>query len=117
MILVFAEDSTVSAYENEGQINVDCEGIDVENGVYTFIDERGYLFRYIFDEPNKGLLFGFIEFLNSSSAFRLELTSERNTQLLHDFLEGRVFFDKGTAHIRTSEELKQLILTANPELN
>ena len=34
MILVFADDSTVSIYENEGQVNVDCEGIDVENGVY-----------------------------------------------------------------------------------
>ena len=41
MVIVFAEDQTVSVLPDLGSVRTQCETIDVENGVYRFFDEFG----------------------------------------------------------------------------
>jgi hypothetical protein len=116
MILAFADDSTVTVYDTITQVIVDCEGVDVEDGLFIFTDERGYILRPVFTEPNKrGSLFS-IKWV-SSGFFKLELTTERNVQLLQDIVESRVWVDRGPTSICNQEQLKEAILKANPELD
>lgn len=114
MILAFSDDQTVTVFDTVGQANVDCEGIDVENGVYTFMDERGYLLRPTFSEPNRKTFLGLV--LVSSSLFQLEPTQDRDSHLRQDVLQDRISVDKGPTSICTNEQLKGVLRRADPEL-
>ncbi len=115
MILAFLDDSTVTIFDKVGQANVDCEGIDVENGVFTFTDECGYILRPTFIEPNTKVILGCWT-LVSSSFFQLELTEQRNIQLLQDVLQNRIWVNKGPTPICNDEQLKEILRRANPAL-
>ncbi|MDB6124342.1 MAG: hypothetical protein JWQ71_3335 [Pedosphaera sp.] len=108
MILAFADDSSVTVFDDVAQANRYCEGADVENGVWTFTDERGYFFKPIFTEPKeRKVLFGLASI--SSDPFTLILTGQRNTQLLEDVLAGRISVDNGPTKIQTNDQLKDVL--------
>ena len=74
MILAFADDSSVTAIDDIAQANTYCEVIDVENDVYTFIDEHAAVLRPTFSKSTRRALFGV---LTSSDTFALVRTQER----------------------------------------
>lgn len=53
MIFVFADDQTLRILNNIDEVQRDCEGIDVEEGIYKFFDEDGVFLEPYFIEPNK----------------------------------------------------------------
>jgi|SRR4051812_21680985 len=103
MILVFADDSTVTAMDDVAQANTHCEVIDVENGVYTFIDQWGAVLRPVFPTPTKRTIFGV---LRSPDYFTLAVTEERRPDLLEAIRDGEVLVEPGP-RTRTREELIQ----------
>ncbi len=109
MILAFADDFTVTAFDSERQANTHCEGIDVENSVYIFTDELGFVLVPRFTEPNRrSRLFGLLSRVRSG-IFALELTRERRLDLLEDVLANRICVTHGPTIFSTCEALQKLL--------
>ena len=53
MILGFAEDGVLAVYADLAHVQRQCEGVDVESGVYVFYAEDGTWLRPRFVEPNR----------------------------------------------------------------
>jgi len=101
MILAFADDSTVTAMDDIAEANTDCEVVDVENGVYTFLNEYGAILRPVFPTPTRRTLFGV---LCSPDSFTLAPTEERRPDLLQAIFNRKVIVEPGR-RIQTSDEL------------
>lgn len=55
MIFIFADDRTLMVVNNVADVQMNCESIDVQNGVYQFFDEKGNYLEPSFILPNKQL--------------------------------------------------------------
>jgi len=79
MIIVFAEDQTVSVFPDVDSVRRECETVDVEKGVYSFFDEFGrhLLPRWTAPVQRKGGLFGWMGSVGGGS-FELELNLQDN---------------------------------------
>jgi len=53
MVFVIAEDNTLSVCEDMESMQGEFEGIDVEDGVYMFFDEKGAALKAEFTVPNQ----------------------------------------------------------------
>jgi hypothetical protein len=53
MILVFQDDRTLSVASDEASVYRNCEGVDVQSGVYRFYNESGNSLKVVFDVPVK----------------------------------------------------------------
>ncbi len=53
MIFGFAEDGVLTVYADLAHVQRNCEGIDVESGVFVFYAEDGAWLRPRFIEPNR----------------------------------------------------------------
>lgn len=51
MVLVFSDDGCVRIAESEAKVIRDCEGVDVQSGVWWFFDETGRPLVPVFDVP------------------------------------------------------------------
>lgn len=51
VLLVFSDDGCVRIVESEAQVIRDCEGVDVQSGVWWFYDETGRPLVPVFDVP------------------------------------------------------------------
>ena len=59
MILVFSNDGSLEVRNDTSNFNAEFEGIDVENGVYSFFDDNGRQLLPRFITPNRrGKTFG-----------------------------------------------------------
>ena len=60
MILVFADDQTLTVLPDISAVRVECETVDVEEGTYRFFDELGRTLKPRFTSPvrRSSLLFG-----------------------------------------------------------
>jgi len=94
MILAFAEDSTVRALDTIEQANVYCETIDVEEGVYTFLDERGFVLVPVITPPRRKRFLG-TTMICGTGAFRLQRTSDRRDDIVRRFIAGEIAVEKG----------------------
>ena len=67
MIYVFIDDGTLEIIENINVARTNYEGIDVENDVYSFFNEKGIYLKPIFTTPNiiKKHLFGLFTSIQS----------------------------------------------------
>lgn len=67
------EDGTLDIFESIHEIRKQCEGIDVESGVWDFFDHTGKPLTPLFHTPNriKKHLFGLITSITSSQNFDL----------------------------------------------
>jgi len=101
MILAFADDSTMIAVDDISQAHTYCEVIDVQNGVWTFLDQHGTILRPVFPTPTRRTIFGR---LCSPDSFTLTVTVERRPDLLQAVFDGSVSVDPGP-RIRTRDEL------------
>ena len=102
MILAFSNDQTVMVFDDVRQANSSCEGVDVEDGVYTFTDERGFVFAPRFTTPNhRSRLFGLLPLVRSG-VFTLELTSEQRLDLLAGMQAGHITVRSGPTQFSTS---------------
>jgi hypothetical protein len=74
MIIVFADDQTVTVLPAIASVRRECEAVDVEDGVYRFFDEMGrrLIPRFIAPVERRSLLFGAIKSIGSGN-FELEL--------------------------------------------
>ena len=114
MILVFQDDGTVHVLETEAQANRDYEAIDVQNGEYTFVDERGCVLKPVFRAPSKRKLFFFFS-ITDAGPFALEQTAERREDLLARLRRGEIPIDDGPTRIRKLDDLRSaapLLFTA-----
>lgn len=106
MILAFSNDQTVTVFDDVRQANSSCEGIDVEEGVYTFTDERGFVFAPRFTTPNhRSRLLGLLPTI-LSGVFALELTSEQRPDLLASVTAGRIAVCSGPTPLSSSGALQ-----------
>ena len=69
MILAFADDSTVTAVDDIAEANGYCEGVDVEAGIFTFVDEHGTVLRPVFTQPVTRSTLGPVSFVSSGPRF------------------------------------------------
>ena len=67
------EDGTLDIFESIHEIRKQCEGIDVESGVWDFFDHTGKPLTPLFHTPNriKKHLFGLLTSITSSHHFHL----------------------------------------------
>jgi hypothetical protein len=61
MIIVFAEDGMVAVLDDLAAVRRECEGIDVEDGVYAFYADDGAWLRARFTRPNRRGFFGSVQ--------------------------------------------------------
>ncbi|EEF59585.1 hypothetical protein [Pedosphaera parvula] len=101
MILIFENDSTTRAVDDISEANRYCEVIDVEDGVYTFIDERAAVLRPILASPTRRTMFGI---LCSPDSFSLAATDEHRPELLRSIFDDTVSVEPGP-RIHTREDL------------
>jgi hypothetical protein len=73
LIIAIGEDGTLSVFDGISSVRRDCEGIDVESGVWDFFDAKGTPLKPVFHHPNlvKKFLFGFFTSITSSQKFDL----------------------------------------------
>ena len=76
MIIVFAEDQTVSVFPDMASVQAECEAIDVEEGAFRFFDELGrpLVPRFITPVRRSPALFGVG--LVGGGSFELDLDPE-----------------------------------------
>jgi len=108
MIISFADDSTARVLRTDAEANTYCEGIDVEEGVFTFLDESGQVLRPVFTVPNDRKKFWFISTV-SSGIFRLERTEERRPDLVARLTAGEISLDQGPTEIQSLDDLKRSV--------
>ena len=65
MIFAFAEDGMVAVLDDLAAARRECEGIDVESGVYVFYAEDGTWLRPRFTRPNRQGGFAFFRWVES----------------------------------------------------
>ncbi len=53
MIFIFADDRSVQIVNSLEEVKLNCEGIDVENRVFSFFDENGSTLEPRFPKPNR----------------------------------------------------------------
>jgi hypothetical protein len=94
MILAFADDRSVTAFDNVLEANAYCEGPDVKAGIYTFLDEHGRVLSA--EQSAVGPAW--------AGNFNLIQTNERREDLLRAIFDREVAVDKGP-RIHTYEEL------------
>jgi hypothetical protein len=94
MILAFADDSTVLVLDNIKEANTYCEGIDVEDGVYVFVDERGAVMQPVFTIPNSRYSLGPLKSV-ASGRFTLRPTKDRRPDLLQGIFDGTCSISRG----------------------
>src|SRR5882672_6671220 len=98
MIIVFQDDGTVRVLDTEVEANYEYEAIDVENGEYTFLDERGCVLKPVFRQtPKKKVLFFFS--VTTAGPFELEPTSEKREDLLARLRRGEIPVEEGPSGI------------------
>jgi hypothetical protein len=73
LIFSIGEDGKLSVFDGISSVRRDCEGIDVESGVWDFFDSKGRPLKPVFHHPNlvKKFLFGFFTSITSSQKFDL----------------------------------------------
>ena len=73
LIFALGEDGVLSIFDNVETIRQECEGIDVERGVWEFYDYTGSALKPKFYSPNfiKKHLFGIFGSVTSSQNFSL----------------------------------------------
>ncbi len=78
IIFAFGEDGILSVFDNLKALQLECEGIDVESGVWDFFNYKGDPIKPNFITPNivKKHLFGLVSSVESSQNF--SFVSEKN---------------------------------------
>jgi hypothetical protein len=105
MIIVFEDGGTVLVLETQAQANCEYEAIDVENGEYTFVDERGCVLKPVFPPPSKKTVLFFFS-VTTQGPFALEPTAERREDLLAKLRRGEIPIEAGPTRIRTLDDLR-----------
>lgn len=103
--MVFQDDGTMRVIDSVSEANREYEAVDVENQIYVFIDERGYLLKPVLAEPaTKRLLFFSV---SDTVPFKLEPTNERRDDLLARLQTGEIPIDQSSSGVRTIDDLRQ----------
>jgi hypothetical protein len=73
LIFAIGEDGMLSIFDGISSVRRDCEGIDVESGVWDFFDARGMPLKPVFHHPNRveEHLLGLFTSITSSQIFDL----------------------------------------------
>ena len=108
MIFVFSDDQSLTVLENIEQVRVECEGIDVENDLYHFFDEKGLLLKPNFTHQNKkGKNIGIIGW-SESGVFELVPTKNQDLSLILNLLENSIFLEENV-FFKSLQEIKNLL--------
>jgi hypothetical protein len=105
VIIVFQDDGTVLVLETQAQANCEFEAIDVKNGEYTFVDERGFVLKPVFPPPAKRTVLFFFS-AATQGPFALEPTAERKEDLLAKLRRGEIPIEAGPTRIHTLDDLR-----------
>jgi len=81
MIFIFADDRSVQIVNSLEEVKLNCEGIDVENRVFSFFDENGSTLEPRFPKPNKkGRNLGIFSWVESGEIRVNTVTSRQRTR-------------------------------------
>src|SRR3954453_7799438 len=98
MILAFAEDRTVTAFDNVLEANSYCEGPDVQAGIYTFLDQHGRVLQIEQEIPQP----------TWAGHFKLVPTEERRPDLLQAIFNREIAVDRGPRIVTQEQLIKEL---------
>ena len=89
IIFAFGEDGLLSVFDDLKALQLECEGIDVESGVWDFFNYKGEPIKPNFVTPNivKKHLFGLISSVESSQNFLFVLEENNSEPNLKSVLE------------------------------
>jgi hypothetical protein len=107
MILALGEDGVLSVFSDIHDVRRACEGIDVDNAVWSFFDENGRPLLPVFNTPNvvKPILFGTVSTVVSSRDFDfLPITNGSKPGLL-EILPSNVTLDRNP-YFSTIEQVR-----------
>ncbi len=110
MIFAFADDCSVCVFDTIEEANTYCEGIDVENGLFTYLDERGHVLRPLFTTPNERKKYWYFSIVRSGT-FVLEPSEERRTELFQKLESGKLSLEAGPTKIRSLDDLRRSVPT------
>jgi hypothetical protein len=106
MILVFQDDGSMRVLDSASEANREYEAIDVENGEYTFLDDRGCLLKPMLREPAKKRWLFFFSVVDTVP-FTLEPTEERRDDLIARLQSGEIRLDRCSSGVRTVDDLRR----------
>lgn len=111
------EDGTLDVFESLQQIRRQCEGIDVESGVWDFFDHAGKPLTPLFHTPNriKKHLFGLITSIASSQHFDLVPAISGDEPPLLDILTEQTILNPNKIFKTMTELLAHLKKSAQQE--
>ena len=105
MILVFQNDGSLRVLDSIFEANRECEAIDVQNGEYTFLDERGFLLKPVLHEPPKRKFLFFFSAIDTVP-FTLEPTGQRRDDLIARLRAGEIPIDRSSSGVRSVDDLR-----------
>jgi hypothetical protein len=108
MIFVFDEDNTMMILGDIEEVRKECEGIDVEEGVFLFFNENGYILNSKIISPTKRQkILGKIELIESA---KYELCPVGNPNFQNILKQvNNVIGLKTNKHFSSLDEIKQFL--------
>ena len=114
MVIALADDQTAHIFDDSDNPNAWCEGIDVADNGYSFIDERGFVLVPHFIKPTRrGRFIGLIPWAVSGT-FVLKATTQRLLNLLDDVIAQRVIINCWPARFKTRMDLLSFLQRSRP---
>jgi hypothetical protein len=107
MILALGEDGVLSVFPDIHDVRRACEGIDVDNAVWSFFDENGRPLLPVFNTPNvvKRHLFGAVSAVTSSQDFDLLPITDGSKPGLLESLTSNITLDRNP-YFSTIEQVR-----------
>ena len=110
-LFVVRDDAVLEICESLEDARRDYEGIDVESGVYHFVDSTGVVAKPIFTTPNEhSKVLGLISTC-SSGVFEFEQAGRCDDEAVERFLDGVDFLETNT-RFSTLDEVRDHLKSA-----
>lgn len=110
IIFAFGEDGLLSVFDDLKAVQLECEGIDVESGVWDFFNYKGEPIKSNFINPNivKKHLFGLVSSIESSQNFSFVLEENNSEPNLESILSTIVGLENNN-HFSNIAEVKRYL--------
>jgi hypothetical protein len=107
LILAFDQDGSVTAYEDEHQVNSCCEWADVKRGRYLFLDDDGFLLQPQAAPAAPRKWFRLFT-RNDAPRYSLVQSAQRRRDLLQQIVRGETKVCLGPSAVSQSELIEIL---------
>src|SRR5436190_9366600 len=107
MIIAFANNFTARIFRDPAEANAHCDSIEVEDGVFTFLDDTGHVLEPVFTRRSRREKVGVFTRITSGS-FTLAPSTEIRRDLLRKLALGEIMIERGPTEIQNRQDLKRI---------